>query len=51
MKFFCKLIMGETGDFPGAPDTDHWEVTEETYDRLLELMEGAAIRQVNRLDD
>lgn len=47
MKFFCKLIM--EGDFPSAQDTDHWEVTEGTYDWLLEVMKDEAIRQVNRL--
>ena len=49
MKFFCKLIM--EGDFPSAQDTDHWEVTEETYDRFRAVLEDVAIRQVNRLDD
>ena len=45
MKYFCKLIM--EGDFPGAPDTDTWEIPEAEYDILRDEM--GAYRQVNTL--
>ncbi len=47
MKFFCKLVMGEPGDFPGAPDTDTWEISEKDFDYLNEQMKLRAIRQIN----
>lgn len=47
MKFYCKLIMGESGDFPGAPDTDTWEISDEAYDHLRDFL--TSYRQVNKL--
>ena len=34
MKFSLTLTMGESGDFPGAPDKDTVEISEAQYDGL-----------------
>ena len=47
MKFYLKLIKGDSGDFPGAPDTDHWEISEGCYDQIRDMM--APYRQVNKI--
>lgn len=36
MKFILKLIMGEAGDFPGAPDTESVEISSNDYDYLFD---------------
>ena len=34
MKHYLTLTLGQSGDFPGAPDKDTVEISEDQYDEL-----------------